>query len=329
LYCAIYEGCTPEGSVHAEGSINVPAAADNDYGTALVPASNMLVCFKNNATYALLGSSESDFEVVPLFPEVGCWARRSPVIIGSNLYWLSHDAVWSYDMGGGSIQRISDDIQSDIRGLATGTTLAKAAGGKWYDYYLLSVPESGQSSNSTTYVYNTTTKKWSNAIPELKASCYIPFENPNDAQQLYWGSSQDSTVYLYNNTYQDAGTDYICTFESGYSDFGYPRRRKEIKKIYVDAEGGSGDLQISLYGRGDHENKDTSIIVPLSHGGSFILDTSRLDIDRLGEVASKTYTDYPSIGFYGDYIKYKIQYSNSAAVKIFSITFQYELLPLE
>lgn len=105
--------------------------------TALVSFRNFLIIFKKNKTYALYGTTDTDLELRPLHPRIGCVAPRTAVVCGDGvLRFLASDGVYAFD--GNGFEKLSLLIQPDIDAISASRRGESCAA--WHDdKYWLSV----------------------------------------------------------------------------------------------------------------------------------------------------------------------------------------------
>lgn len=152
--------------------------------------------------------------VIPLPVEFGAVYQESVAKVGNLVYFLGQSAegvAAVYVTDGHNARIISTDIAPDMENLAP-TQLIYSAGTEWGRFYRLSVAVSGDTYNTTEYLYDTIARAWQPPYTSAIGSwaCYTS-SITNGKMELYAGSQLDGRVYKLNQVDYDEAIDQSLT----------------------------------------------------------------------------------------------------------------------
>jgi len=142
------------------------ASGGADYVVALQPfAEDNMVVFNRNTIHIIAGTNNLNAsQVRELTREVGCVARKSVVQVGSQIFFLSDNGVYSIDFGDlynlrGASVPLSESIDPIIKRINTNAA-ANSVAIYHNNRYYLAVPLDDSTENNAVLVYNFINQGW-------------------------------------------------------------------------------------------------------------------------------------------------------------------------
>ncbi|MFW6288028.1 MAG: hypothetical protein ACOC2J_04685 [bacterium] len=215
---------------------------DGDHINNIIKQQNNLVIFKTNSIHALYGSSEFNFELREVQPNVGTISPRSVVNIMNRLFFLYRDGVYVFD--GTSIKMVSEMITPSIKKIVNPQETAAA----WDSqrYYLAYSDRSGEE-NSKVLVYNLLHESWTR-FTNVPAAMFNNYDGSQDGSvnmgELYFGSSKSGQIYEMGEGKSDDGDDIDLRYKTKYFNFQSPETVKTFRNIWVDILLMSGEMDV-------------------------------------------------------------------------------------
>ena len=212
---------------------NTRPVGENNFGDGAVAMASLgstLMLFKRRSCYTLVGSTDADFDVYPLF-EIGCASAFSVAVLEGTVFWESNQSVWAYN--GYSRENISDGAyqKSNIKAIfdSLNPTERAQACGFIYDHgYYLSLPTRGK-----TYLYDIRSQSWWPLGFAASVAC-ADLEDP-DHDPLVIGVGPDGTVAQWFATSNDLEADMPAYVVTGIQDSGDIRSTKTYDSFRLRA----------------------------------------------------------------------------------------------
>lgn len=231
----------------SSGSINLrtvwPRGFDEIVG--LVAHNDFLVIFGKESILIYEGANDpANMTLVDTIVDIGCVARDTIKVIGTDVLFLSQEGVRSL---GRTIQEksvgigdVSQNVKDDLIGLViSGGSEAKAVFSPADNLYLVSFPTLQQA-----YAFDTRTRLENGS---MRATRWTQVELTS------FLSAQDGTLYIGTEEgvctysgYTDAGATYNIDYESPILAFGDDQRLKFVKRIrgiFTGGDGGQASLR--------------------------------------------------------------------------------------
>lgn len=176
----------------------IPIGEDGEVITGLVALEDILVIFKKNITYALVGSSPTSWEVVEVDKTIGCAAHQSIAQVGNRLFWMSLRGPRSWS-GSGGIQDITTEYVGDLfdeQAIDESDLAACVAVANPTENYIgWAITPRGETYNTTIIPYHYTLNRWMSSgwdVVDVKSCAVV-----NDSTGRGWPMLGDATGFVY------------------------------------------------------------------------------------------------------------------------------------
>lgn len=255
------------------GSINIPAGK-GDIGTGLYSLNNSLFIFQRRAIWRLYGTSPANFELRNVTNEIGMVNRKTLVEWGDILIFLSEQGVQFFD--GSNLKNVSDGVINNH--IATWANKTSASAVLWGNRYLLSYAATGASSNSEAVFLDLTRNIWGR-LTGLYAGVWSAWKGGTDDGRLYFGSSNQGSIYRWDTGGHDDGYEITTTYHTPSLGFDAGMNDKAIKKFFVQ-QMALGDWTMTVANHLDiNSDHDVSSTINLDPGGTALWDVAQWDED--------------------------------------------------
>ena len=227
---------------------------DGDYITGLGVFQDVVIIFKQFATYQLTLDATGTPTVAPITKAAGCIAPRSIVSVENDLYFLSREGIRVLGNEPNFFSAIRTNILSKridpiILGMST-AQMKNCVATFFNNQYIITIPDAGGTFNLV-LSYNKQFQAWSkwNAIDAT--SLVSAVENDN-SRILYFIKSAGTQLYQFTpGTYNDDGVGIEAYLLSKVFDFKAP----DITKYFVDLglifRTISGEVTLAVYTQGN------------------------------------------------------------------------------
>ena len=279
---------------------------DGDVITGMEIINDQLVIFKRKRIAVAFSSEDTNNVTNEWAPAgVGCTSRRGIGMYQGKAYFPAEDGVYTFD--GSLVEKISDKIQPTYDSIGNLTTIV----GECYNgQYFMSYTPAGGSANTKTLVYDIDSRSWW-PYSGFTISDWMLMDKGNDAFELYGCDGANGFIYKMFDGTTDAGAAIDFYWVSKWIDYGAPERKKRQRKVYVQFEKTSENVNVTFgYGYDFNTAFDSTIIntqgvsATLGGTGTFTLGTSVLGTG--GEITNKV-----PVSGQKRWIRYKV--SNNAA----------------
>ena len=198
-----------------------PNPSDGQQITGLVSIFDLLIIFKTNSVYVLVGDDPDTWAIRPVDNTTGCSTFRSIVVTEGKLYWYSEQGpvVWS-----GGLEKpvllgpplIAQTISPENVSFEA-SDLAKVAGARDVieDRILWSVPQTGQDRNTVILPFSHRILKWESDGWDPMDMCTLATIDGADGQPFVIGGNYAGQVFRFGEDDNDgirAGTTHTGTF---------------------------------------------------------------------------------------------------------------------
>lgn len=237
----LLNGLTWTGGGGSAGTLNLRTAWPRGYDevVAITAHNDFLIIFGKESILVYSGAEDpATMTLTDTIVDIGCVARDSVKVIGTDVLFLSQEGVRSL---GRTIQEksvaigdISANIKDDIINyIAAGTANVCATFSPADNLYLVSFPDV-----QATYAFDTRMRLENGA---MRATLWTPVTHRS------YFAAQDGTLYIGTSdgvckydTYLDNATEYTMEYESPLLAFGDDQRLKFLKRIRGVLTGGGG-----------------------------------------------------------------------------------------
>lgn len=255
------------------GAIIIPAGK-GDTGTGLYSLNNALYIFQRRAIWRLYGNSPANFELRNVTNEVGMIDRRSLVEWNDILIFLSDNGVYFFD--GSNLRNVTDGVINNFIDTWANKTSPSAV--LWENRYILSYTPAGQSTNSEAIFMDLTRQIWGR-VTGVYASCWSAWTGGTDTGQIYFGSSNQGSIYKWDTGGHDDGYEIYTLYDTPSLGFGAGINDKAIKKFYLQ-QLQLGDWTMSITQLSDITASEIAgAPIDLSPGDSVLWDVAQWDVD--------------------------------------------------
>lgn len=285
------------------GEIILPSG-QGDSGTGLYSLNGYLYVFQKHAIWEIFGNSPSNFELRQISNEVGLVDRRTLVEYDRYLIFFSGKDVYLFD--GTNLKNLSDGrVNTYINSWANITSPAAVL---WQNKYVLTNTVSGGSYNSEALFYDITRDKFGK-LENVYANIWSTWKGGTDSNQIYFGSSNQGTIYLWNTGGHDDGYELPLRYSTGSLAFGLNTNDKSLKKVYLQQLAlGDWDMTVTQYSD-ITEDTLTSSINLLAGGGTALWDTAVWDTDSWSSEGTLSTTRVNEFQGTAKYFKYVFEQS--------------------
>lgn len=195
---AVYYSKIQQGEhVPANNSLLVGPANKNILRIA--PLRDSVIVIKEEGVYRISGEDPSSFTVVPIDLTVFCKSADSVAVLGNQVYMLSNQGIVS--ISDTAVQVISRDIEQLIQPLLTYSSIANLSTGFAYEsersYYISTMTNPADLTQTQTYVYNYFTKTW------VRHSYAFVAAVVGSDDKMYFSKPTDLNVYQERKSFSD------------------------------------------------------------------------------------------------------------------------------
>jgi hypothetical protein len=223
---------------------------DNAPITGLAVLQDQLVVFKEDQIWNISGDEALEFRTWRAQSTVGCIAPKTIVNMRGTLLFLGRNdgssCVYSYD--GSSAEEMSLPLETTLNEniYALGDKASQPiqpCATRYRGSYILCYRKVGGSTFETAVLDTRPPRPRWMIWDKIEASCFIPFNGPGDAGEMYYGSQEEARVLRLDTRLTDYDatdpTPVECTIETGWMDFSRPHVLKQIN--WIDIYGREGD----------------------------------------------------------------------------------------
>lgn len=274
----------------------------------LLPFGDRLMIGKTNKIHYLIGNTKSNFALHTLSDVHGCMSGASWQTAEGAMFWYGSgktvyrsDAITVRDISSPRVKPYLDAIPDALEEQVVGAIFPAL------NWYVLSIPQTGYTTNRVVLVYNYKYDTWSVFTHPSDAPQFIGnFFNSAYGHVLY-STFYDGQIYLYNDsTYgrEPNGAIITATGTTKADDFGMPGTRKSFEQAWF--------------------------LIPQTAGGQMLLEVLRDELTT--PVVSRTVTldipnsawkayKLPTWGAPGTKLQMRFSYTGDPAIDIDQIVF--------
>lgn len=252
------------------GSLIVPAGK-GDTITGLYSLNNSLYVFQRRAIWRLYGNSPANFELRNVTNEVGMLDKRTLVEWNDILVFLSDLGIIMFD--GSNIKNVSDGVVNTQ--IDTWANRTSPAATLWGNTYLISYTPAGGSYNSEALILDLTRGIFGR-MTKVYASVWSVWGGSTDTGEIYFVSSNQGSIYLWNSGTNDDGYEIEMLYDTPSLGLNQGVNTKTLKKFFVQAAAsGDYDLTVTMYK--DLSTSGDEASVSLSPGETALWDVGLWD----------------------------------------------------
>lgn len=255
------------------GSIIVDAG-EGDKITGIYSLNGVLFIFQRHATWKILGTSPSNFEIRNVSNEIGLLDRRTLVEYDNYLVFLSDLGAYAFD--GVNFTNLTNDVINTH--LSTFANKTSPSAVLWGNSYLISYTATGGSHNNEALVYDLKRGIWGR-LTGVYANVWSVWDGGTDTGQIYFVSSNQGSIYRWDNGNNDDGYEIELLYDTPSIGMGQNVNTKILKKFYVQAVA-SGDYSLSVTLYKDLSTEGDASTVSLAPGDTALWDVAEWDVDE-------------------------------------------------
>lgn len=209
-----------------------------------------LIVAKTNKMHYLVGADAQSFAVLTLSDKHGCLSHHSIQSAEGLLFWYgSGNNVYRSD--GNNVEEVSTIKVRDTLDAVPDEYADKVVAAVFpsLSWYLLSVPQTGYSTNRIVLVYNYKTDAWTTFTHPSDAPQFIADYFDENLEQILYSTFYDGHIYQYadDDYTSDFGTAIDAELITRADDFGYAAMRKYIQQAWIlipRVSGGTVTLEV-------------------------------------------------------------------------------------
>jgi hypothetical protein len=268
---------------------------------ALVPTRDMgLVCFGLNGVASLYPSvvpaATDQYQVIT--SSIGCVARKTPITVADDIYWLSQEGVRSLKRTEQDKLQMHSSVpvsfpNKDEYDIISWAYISKATAVYFDNKYLLALPVNSSTTNNRVWVYYPASNGWS-TITGWNVGDWVKYKI-SGKEDLYYVDANDCRAYKAFSGYDDNGTLIAYSEEGREEDFGQPLVEKVGGCVEVESIGTGGEYTMTVYASIDggaylqlgtmalfsEDAPNLPISLPFNLGGD-VLNRHKFHLDTLG-----------------------------------------------
>lgn len=283
------------------GSIIIPSGK-GDSGTGLYSLNNALYIFQRRAIWRLYGNSPGNFELRNVTNEIGMIDKRTLAEWNDILIFLSDKGVYFFD--GSNLRNVTDGVINNF--INTWSNKTSPAAVLWGNRYILSYTPSGASANSEAIFMDLTRQVWGK-MSGVYASVWSSWAGGTDDGEIYFGSSNQGSVYRWDVGGHDDGYEIYTLYDTPSLGFKAGINDKAIKKFYIQ-QLALGDWDMTVTQLSDITNSEISgAAINLSGGDSSLWDVAQWDVASWSSEGTLITTRVAEFQGLAKYFKFRIE----------------------
>jgi len=173
----------------------------------LIPLRDSLMVFTERGVYRITGETEQDFNIRLIETDIQLLALESPGVLEDSIWAYTNQGVVRLNENGAEVMSFHG-IDKELQKIQTFSNFKTLTWGIPYEedhkYFLWAQGESGDTTVTVAWIYNTFTETWVKRIK--KASCGIV---PAEQQKMYLGHAVDTYVLQERKSFGANATDFV------------------------------------------------------------------------------------------------------------------------
>lgn len=263
-----------------------------------------LYIWKDSAIWRLTGTSRDDFQLERMVQGVGTVAPQTIAVLNSPnsnqqlFFFLTQNGdVAVYD-GGIEVTIVSRKISASLPKSISFSRLKQSVACSYEFNYMLSVTNTGSSSNDRIYMYDLLHNAWTRFVG-MSANAVGTYED-SSGRSLFQFGDVDGRVNSWDiddtTTKSDPGTTAISAFyETGWMAFPDDGVLKDVRKVRIFANQEGSDSSVTVTLRSDFQSTGTASTISLAGSGS-LWDTAIWDTDTYADLSVVIGELEPNVG---------------------------------
>jgi hypothetical protein len=288
------------------GQIIIPSG-NGDTGTGLYSLSNSLYVFQRRAIWRLYGSSPANFELRNVTNEIGMISNRTLVEWNDLLIFLSDFGLYLFD--GSNLKNISEGVVNTLIDSWANKTSPVAT--LWDNKYVISYTPSGGTVNTTALFFDLQAQTfWK--INNLYASAWMSWAGGTDDGRLYFGSSNQGSIYRWDTGSHDDGYVIESLYDTPSLSFGSGMNDKSLKRFYLQQLSvGDWNMQTTMLTNVSEDTTSGSAI-NLSPGSAALWGVFQWGVDEWSGEGALVTTRLAEFQGQGRYFKFRFEQTGYA-----------------
>lgn len=281
------------------GTIIIPSGK-GDTCTGLYSMNGYLYVFQRNAIWEIFGTSPANFELRSISNELGLTSRRTLVEFDRFIIFYSGKDIYLFD--GTNFKNLSEGKVGTL--IDDWASITSPSAVLWNNNYIISYTTSGNSYNSEALVYDITNDVFSK-LENIYINCWSSWTGGTDTGQIYFGSSNQGSIYRWDVGGNDDGYEITTRYTTGSIGLGANMNDKAIKRFYLQ-QLALGDYNMTVTQFTDiTENETTGTAINLLSGATSLWDTAVWDTDvwsAEGSIVTNRVAEFQGIAKYFKFI---------------------------
>lgn len=218
---------------------------DGDIVTGMRIINDQLVIFKRKRIAVAFAAENTNNVTVEWAPAgIGCNSPRGIGMYQGKAYFPAEDGFYTFD--GSIVEKISEAIQPTYDGIADTTKIVgECYNGKYYASYAVS----GSTNKIYVLVYDIASKTWWKYKLANGITDWVLWDKGNDVFEMYGCDEDNGFIYKMWTGNKDVTAAIDFYWISKWIDYGAPERKKRQRRVYVQLEKTTEDVDV-LFGYG-------------------------------------------------------------------------------
>lgn len=230
---------TGEPEVILENSFFETRTNDGDVITGIKQFQNQLVIFKQRSFHKLIGSQESNYQLVEITTEYGCLSNKAIVEFNNRLLFLDKEGVVEFN--GASWNVISTAVEDTFRTMNISAALHKAVAVHYIErnQVWFGIPVGASTENNLTVVYDYLLDAWT-FIEGFNPSAFAPMKQGLSKRTVWYGDYSGSINYMSPSFFSYDGRAFTSVIETGFDSPDGQDVTNIFRRLFLDVNTQSG-----------------------------------------------------------------------------------------
>lgn len=214
---------------------------------------NQLVIFKKRSFHKLIGTDESNFQLVELSTQYGCLSNQAIAEYNNKLLFLDQEGIVEYNGANWAI--ISTPIEPTFRRMNVSAAQEKAVAIHYQErnQVWFGIPVDGSTENNLTVVYDYLLSAWT-FIEGFKPSAFAKVKQSLTKSTPWYGTPSGLIHYMSPSFFSYNGTAFTCMIETAFDAPDGADVENMFRRLFIDvnqATGVTGQISTEVYSNYD------------------------------------------------------------------------------
>lgn len=230
---------TGQPEVYEEDSSFEVRTNDGDKVLGIKSFQNNLMIFKKNSFHKLVGTDETNYQLVELSTQYGCLSNKAIVEYNNKLLFLDQEGIVEFN--GANWQIISTPIEPTFRRMNVSGAIEKAVGIHYQErnQVWFGIPVDGATSNNLTVVYDYLLNAWT-FIEGFRPSAFAPIKQSLNKRTSWYGTPSGIIYYMSPSFFSYNGTAFTCMIETAFDSPDGTDVENMFRRLFLDVNQVSG-----------------------------------------------------------------------------------------